>query len=374
MHLSIYNRALLLATAVAFAGVAACSRSDRADAGRDTTQVGETGVAVTPSDTQGTTATQPARADTASAPASDTATTSETATETPKATPSPRAEAQDSSVANGDQGVSGYRAMEHDTATVALGDSGAVDKPGERLEPTEASQQANADTMASDSGRIRPPEDSSETTDSMPADHAMSDTAAAQEVSTDTTDADYAPMARDTSVTLAQGDTTGVAEADISVQTEADTSAISVEVDTTTANETEADTVSTATEPIRPPEDSTEVYGQVTDSTVGAAPEDSTEMLGNAPPDSVEADADANLATVGDANADAVGAAQIQPTGNTVTGAEAVALMSRQGQRCVIVDSEESRDAQWDMASSPATLNPCGTGTMTLQRIWTGEK
>jgi hypothetical protein len=346
MHLSIYNRALLLATAVAFAGASACSRSDRAEAGRDTTQVGETGVAVTPSDTQGTTATQPARADTASAPASDTATTSETATETPKATPSTRAEVQDSSVANGDQGVSGYRAMEHDTATVALGDSGAVDKPGERLEPTEASQQANADTMASDLGRIRPPEDSSETTDSMPADHAMSDTAAAQEVSTDTTDADYdAPMARDTSVTLAQGDTTGVAEADISVQTEADTSAISVEVDTTTANEVEADTVSTATEPIRPPEDSTEVYGQ-----------------------------DADLATVGDANADAVGAAQIQPAGNTVTGAEAVALMRRQGQRCVIVDSEEFRDAQWDMASSPATLNPCGTGTMTLQRIWTGEK
>jgi hypothetical protein len=355
MHLSIYNRALLLATAVAFAG--ACSRSDRAETARDTTQVGETGVAVTPSDTQGTTATQPARADTASAPARDTGTAAETATETPKATPSPRGGTQDSSVASGDQGVSGYRAMDHDTATVALGDSGAVDKPGERLEPTEASQQANADTMASDSGRIRPPEGSSETTDSMPADHAMSDTAAAQEVSTDTTDAGYAPMARDTSVTLAQGET--------SVQTDADTSAISVEVDTTTATEAEADTIPTATEPIRPPEDSTEVYGQVTDST---------EMLRNAPPDSVEADADANLATVGDANVDAVGAAQIQPTGNTVTGAEAVALMSRQGQRCVIVDSEESRDAQWDMANSPATLNPCGTGTMTLQRIWTGEK
>jgi hypothetical protein len=74
------------------------------------------------------------------------------------------------------------------------------------------------------------------------------------------------------------------------------------------------------------------------------------------------------------ADAAAVAAAGIASTGNIATGADAVALMSRQGERCVVAASDENRDVLWDMASSPSSLNPCGTGTMTLPRIWTGEK
>jgi hypothetical protein len=96
---------------------------------------------------------------------------------------------------------------------------------------------------------------------------------------------------------------------------------------------------------VRPPEDSTEVLGKVTTDSAGA-----------------------------NADAAAVGAAGVASTGNIATGADAVALMSRQGKRCVVVASDEDRQVLWDMASSPSTLNPCGTGTMTLPRIWTGEK
>src|SRR5688572_23496593 len=128
MLLTIHHRALLrgmLAGAVALAGASACSRSDRADAGRDTTQ---TGAAVTPSDTQPGTATQPAITDTASVPAADTAAVApQTATPSPRARPTRPPAAQDSAPQDGQQGVSGYRAMGHDTsATPATGDSAQV--------------------------------------------------------------------------------------------------------------------------------------------------------------------------------------------------------------------------------------------------------
>lgn len=45
----------------------------------------------------------------------------------------------------------------------------------------------------------------------------------------------------------------------------------------------------------------------------------------------------------------------------------AVAQVTRQGRPCAVVDTEDSEeDIRWDMAGSPATINPCGTGTMTL--------
>jgi hypothetical protein len=119
------------------------------------------------------------------------------------------------------------------------------------------------------------------------------------------------------------------------------------------------DSLPSETERVRPPEDSTEIRGNVTTDRAEA---------------DADADADANVEAVGDANAEAVGAAQVQPTGNIATGEAAVSLMTREGQRCTVVDPEESPEVSWDMASSPATLNPCGTGTMTLPRIWTGEK
>src|SRR5881628_462091 len=128
MHLSIHDRTLLrgmVAGAVALAGVSACSRSDRADAG----------------------------------PAAATDTTTR--------------------------------------ETVALGDSAPAGRPRERIEPNEASQEVNADTVASqaDSGRIRPAEDSTEML--------------GQVTTTDTTASGYEPMARDTSTALAEGNTTG---------------------------------------------------------------------------------------------------------------------------------------------------------------------
>ena len=65
---------------------------------------------------------------------------------------------------------------------------------------------------------------------------------------------------------------------------------------------------------------------------------------------------------------DEVGAAAVA---GDVTGAEAVALMSREGVRCAIVDPEENEAVRWDMSSTPVTLNPCGLGSMNLSKIWT---
>jgi hypothetical protein len=78
-----------------------------------------------------------------------------------------------------------------------------------------------------------------------------------------------------------------------------------------------------------------------------------------------------DVEAIGDANGEVVGAAQVPSTGNIATGADAVALMTREGEPCRV---ENSRDVQWDLASSPATLNPCGSGTMTLPKVQTGEK
>lgn len=127
-------------------------------------------------------------------------------------------------------------------------------------------------------------------------------------------------MARDTSTVLAQGDTAAQASGQVQADTATigDTAVILTHADTTQQTEV-----------------------AVGDSTAGAA---------------------------------AVGAAGIASTGNIATGADAVALMSRQGERCVVAASDENRDALWDMASFPSSLNPCGTGTMTLPRAWTGEK
>jgi hypothetical protein len=335
MHLSIHNRTLLrgmLASAVVLAGTSACSRSDRADAGRDTTQ---TGTAVAPSDTQTNAAIQRGTADTVAASSSDTATTTpQTATPRPRPKPSsPAPVAPDSSVESGDQGVSGYQAMGHDTAVSETA------SPSDTTAPEMAGAAVDTTTVAADQPN-----------------HAMADTAAAPGVSTDTTVSGYEPMARDTSTVLAQGEPAAQAQIDTTTQAEADTATIHAQVDTTAevptevAVEDQADSLAKYHEAdrVRPPEDSTEVLGQVTTD-----------------------EANYDVEAVGDANADAVGAAQVESTGNIATGADAVALMTREGQPCRV---EDSRDVQWDLAGSPATLNPCGTGTMTLPKVQTGEK
>ncbi|HVD33586.1 MAG TPA: hypothetical protein VNC19_08430, partial [Gemmatimonadales bacterium] len=75
MNLSMHNPTLLrgiLAGAVVLAGVSACSRSDRAGTGRDTTQSGAT--AVEPSDSQTSTNAPQPSAGAATQPSGETAT------------------------------------------------------------------------------------------------------------------------------------------------------------------------------------------------------------------------------------------------------------------------------------------------------------
>jgi hypothetical protein len=249
--------------------------------------------------------------------------------------------------------------------TVAVGDSANIGKTGERLEPTESSQQANADTLAgqSESDRVRPPEDSSEVLGSV----TTSDSVAA---SADTSGTASSEMARDTSTALAQTDTSVQVQVDTTTQaadtgsvTPADTGVtVQAQMDTTTvdqqtevAAQVNADTVATEADRVRPPEDSTEMLGNVTTE------EDRAKNEAETPADQAPA-----------------AAAGAQVSGGMVTGAAAVAQVTREGRRCTVVQSGESEgeseeDIRWDLAGSPATMNPCGTGTMTLPRIQTEE-
>ncbi len=406
MHISISDRALLrlLAGAVVLAGASACSRPDRADTGTETNQPS---VAAAPADTQ---ATAVATTDTGTE-----ATSNDTAA-------SPRIE-----TTGPDQDVPGYRPMAQDTIrnyaqtqtrpsdqtdTVAVGDSAHIGKPGERLEGSQASEQANQDTLEdqADTGRIRPPEDSSETTGAavgsremardtsvelaqgdtaVPADTAVQAAAAhdtAVSVNVDTTAAQ--PTGTDAATVKAQVDTTATAQAPA-----ADTSAVQVSVDTMTAHQQAelavenqpvtdtavADTavavgdsaaVDKAGERLEPEVATAEgnVDTLTTDAERVRPPEDSTEVLGNVTTDEAKAEA----GEVESRDAAAVAAAGVPSTGNTVTGANAVAQMSRQGRSCAV--ATDPADIRWDLAGSPATLNPCGTGTMTLPRIVTAEE
>jgi hypothetical protein len=350
MHSLIDNGALLritLAGALVLTG-AACSRSDRAEVDRDTSQADTVAPGTRPGATdnarQNVSGYQPMRQDTALTPSGEV------------------------SAAGVDGDTSSARAQGD---TVAVGDSAHVGKTGERLEPSQAVGQANADTAAnkSESDRVRSPEDSTETVG------VTTDTTTTAGVAADT--GAPAEMARDTSLALAQGDTAMRQPSEVKIET-ADTSAIQVrpdttapsdtavqqqpelgvETDDTTAVEVQVDTttaepegqadLATETERVRPPEDSTQLQGNVTE-TVDVD-------TGNA---EVEAGAD----TAG------VAAAEMPSTGNIATGAHAVALMSREGRRCTVADVERNREVQWDLAGSPATMNPCGTGTMTLPRV-----
>jgi hypothetical protein len=240
--------------------------------------------------------------------------------------------------------------------TVAVGDSSHIGKTGNRLEPTESSEQANDDTLANQPGsdRVRPPEDSSETIGL-------------------TND-----MARDTTTQLGQADTTApdtstqvavdsTSVTDTSTQVAADTAAVQVQIDTTQQVEMAQ----------RAPADTAAIQAQ-TDTTAAAQPSEA------APHPAVDTAVQADTGVVASAGTtqpqarqqteagqtdSATVAAASASSGNMATGAEAVALMSREGRRCSVVDAEEDRDSRWDLASSPATMNPCGTGTMTLPRV-----
>ena len=378
MHFSIYSRALLrgtIAGAVVLAGASACSRSDRADAGRDTTQTAQTAPAVqadsqTVTATQPTQATQPKASDTTAAAQPAPTEIASKKSGTPR--PTPKADAK----------VSGYQAMGHDTSTtglaagasadssvrtdsvavgtdsVAVGDSAQIGKPGDRLDGAEASQQANADTSANEteSDRIRPPEDSSETIGAA--------------VNSDSAVAGDSEMARDTSSVLAQADTTTETQADTAAETAADTAAIQARVDTTTTEQQTEVAVETSADTVAVAEDSTQAgkAGERLQPTE-AAPEANADTL--ATETEPIRPAEDSTEVLGQADTSAVGAAAVQSTGNIATGADAVALVTREGQRCAVVSDD--RDAQ-DLASSPVTMTPCGTGTMTLPKVQTGEK
>jgi hypothetical protein len=383
MDFSTYNRALLrgmAAGAVILSGVTACSRSDRADAGRDTTQ--SVTATATPSDTASTTL------DTSTA-------TAKPGTARPQSTASGAIAGRDTTSQAGEESVSGYREMERDTAQpdtrAAAGhvDSSVVSSDSTASSDTTSVEMAGATNAADSAGA-----------------------AADQALTADTTVAGYSAMARDTSSAPGLGDTAAVAVTDTTLPAESDTSNIQVQIDTATAQAQAdtahaghtdtlamADSAVTASTPdsqvavegvsadamqdkaggIRPPEDSTEILGNVTSDTTTVAsgdvsneaeaepirpPEDSTEIEGN-----VTGDEDRAAVAASEARPEAAGAA---PMGRTVTGAQAVSLMSWGGVRCVVV-GDDSAEASWDIADSPATLNPCGPGTMTLSRIRTGE-
>jgi hypothetical protein len=250
MYFPASNRALtrtLLAGALVLAGTTACSRPDRSESGTATTDMRDT--------VQDTTA-------------------------------------------QGDTAATGYRAMERDTATMPVqSDSARV------TEDTSETSQGTTDTTVGIS-------------DTSTAEVAAADTTALDAAATemageaDTASAGYVEMARDTSGTADQ-------------------------IDTTAGGVNAADTADEA--PVN-------VEAQDTDAT------------------------DSERVASSEVRTDEVGAAAI---GGTVTGADAVAMMTRQGAECTIVDPEENEEVRWDMSSTPVTLNPCGLGSMNLSKVFT---
>jgi hypothetical protein len=326
MSSSPFNSALLrglLAGAVVLTGTA-CSRPDRAESGSDNTAV-MTQDTASPSTQRG-----------------DTTMTADSA--------------------------AGYRAMDRDTAAV----SNESDSARVAHDSSETSQ-APSDTAAVESSSA-----------SVGAAAAVGATAAGVE------------MARDTSTIAEQTDTVAISDTAATLQASVDTSNYAEPSDSGRAGAVVAagaagaavaaaasrDNDAAATDgPVRPPEEASETRGQVTTDdhrSVASAdtlesehvrpPEDSTEIRGQVATDSTEIPAYETADEQIINPTDEVGAAAIA---SDVTGAEAVALMSREGVRCAIVDPEENEAVRWDMSSTPVTLNPCGMGSMVISKIWT---
>ena len=394
MLFTVSRRALfpgLMASAVLLAGATACSRPDRSESGVDNT------AAVT----QDTTSTAPAAADTSTTTTAgtesgtamgDTA-PAQVQPDAPRAATTPgEARPQERSLQGdtaGDTSAAGYRAMERDTGGAAEDTSAAADTAGvpqsDSARVTEDTSETSVNTIDTATVEMAGAAEPADTISSPAAEDTSSaelaveiDTAVTEAQVSDTAVSGYAEMARDTTTTADQIDTT-----DADVSADADLAAGA------------ADTVDNEGR-IRPPEDSTEILGQVTTDTsvtVAAAdtvesehirpPEDSTELAGNVTGETAdEQEVDTNeeiaaedretvatseTATV-EVGADEVGAAAV---GGTVTGAEAAALVTRQGVSCSVLDPETSDEVRWDMSSTPVTLNPCGLGSMNLSKVWT---
>lgn len=201
----------------------------------------------------------------------------------------------------------------------------------------------------------------------------------------DTAAAGYRAMERDTA-NLPESDSARVtADSSETSQTTVDTNAVETAnaalpadtVATATVEDTTAaagyvamarDTGATVDQTID--KDSTEILGQVTDSTEILGNVNSNETADEEPVPASEQDSSLEGETVAasESQSDQVGAAAI---GGTVTGAEAVALMTREGVRCAVVDPESNEAVRWDMSSTPVSLNPCGLGSMVLSKTWT---
>jgi hypothetical protein len=377
MHLSIFNRALLqgmMASAVVLAGVTACSRSDRNDTAGDNNAVilpDTTGAATDTGTTTG------AIRDTASATAPSNAARARTA---------PAGSNRDSvQSGNKEDEAAGYREMGRDTATTpSEPDSARVtaDTSETSLNTEEsASVETAGAAPVSDTTAVAIDERAAATDSANAADTSAAEVA----VASDTAAAGYAEMARDTTSTTPEQADTASADGDVALEATVDTTHADGEVaaeapvtsDTLVVAAGEGDTavvVGDSAQVARTGErlEPVAASGEVNDTLADVAeaepvrpPEDSTEVLGN-----VTGNENADEADVEEPTTDEVGAATI--AGN-VTGAEAVALTTRQGEQCIVVDPESNEAVRWDMSSTPATLNPCGIGSMNLSKIWTSK-
>lgn len=388
MSFSPFNRGLLrglLAGAVVLTGTA-CSRPDRTESGSNSSSTAlpdSSADAVRPSDAGAAAGTIP---DTAATPA-------ESSTRPDAAQPNtPRAE-----TATPADSAAGYRPMERDTTSL----------PDQQLD----SARVTADT----SEAMQAPSDSSvsgvpSTTDTAAAETALAPVAgaavaAAAAAGAGATASDPASssvatenpsateMARDTSAIADQIDTVAASDTAGTLQGQVDTSHYTEASDSGRAGAVLAagaagaavggaagrdNDAGTNGDRVRPPEEASETRGGVTSDNRSVAsadtleservrpPEDSTEVLGNVTTTDAAADETANEQIINPT--DEVGAAAVA---GDITGAEAVALMSREGVACALVDPEENGAVRWDMSSTPVTLNPCGMGSMNLSKIWT---
>jgi hypothetical protein len=214
-----------------------------------------------------------------------------------------------------------------------------------------------ADTTGN-AGRIRPPEDSTEMQGNA-ADTAANSAAAADAQDT-TMNAGRVRPIEDSTETMGQVTTDG--NASVASDTLAGDAAIAARGADTTGNAGR----------IRPPEDSTEMQGNVSSAESASVNAADTADEALVPAEARESDTGEGETEVASENrTDAVGAASMA---GTVTGADAVAMMTRAGERCHVVDPESDEEVRWDMSSTPSTLNPCGLGSMNLSKVWTEQR
>ena len=367
----------LLVGAVVLASASACSRSDRTETGSsntgamtaDTATPGRQSNPVTPA-TGDTMAAVNADTGSATAPAAP----SRTERNTPRA----------ATGTNRDTATAGYSGMERDTSSAETGaprdtarvttDSAAAPAeqssvPPSDSAPMEVATPTTGDTSVSTS-EVAVQEDSA----AIEADRAVEMAGAAAQDSAADSAAGYSEMASDTSPITDQADTTMAAEeAHVAVEANAD-SAGSVDAamasSDTTVEVGDSANVARTGERLEPVVASAEVNDTLTqaEGTPVRPAEDSTEVYGNVTEDR-ETVAAAEVKT--EEPTDAVGAAAI---GGNVSGADAVALMTRQGAQCIVVDPESAHGIVMDMSETPATLNPCGMGSMVFTRIWTKKE